>query len=190
MPRTPSSLHWLINKHARLTGELNALKKIPVKLQNFQKDLNCLLVNFEELQAFTQLVQKAYLVRKQNLEDQIKSLESVLGIHEIPINPKIIPEIGYRSPKTHPASQLPYGAITRAIYECMNNDPEPATTQKLSVFIAYKFNLKMNDEQRDELKYMIRSRLRGLCRQKRMVRLHKGKGVETGRWILPEPRFS
>jgi len=185
MPVTPSSLKWLITKHARLNGELQDLNKFPERLKTFQRSIQSLLLHFEELQACLHWVEEAYVMRKQKLEDDIRAVEAVLNIHEIRIDPAIIPEIGFRSPKKLIGSVIPYGAATRGIYEFMRLNPDPVTTADIALFIAYKYSLTLNADQMWQLKEIIRKRMKTLCTQKKVIRLHPQKGREQGSWVLP-----
>lgn len=158
-PRIPPSLKWLIDKRARLDGEI---KKTRESLQKAQ-----LLI--DELK---------------QLECDLAAIDRTLGLHEIHVQTDDIPPI-----KSHYARiNLPRGELTRSILLCLRLRGEPVSTTEIATFIMVRHkNLEIKNEMsRSELGESVRYRLKDLCRQGVVQRNHPLKGASEGMWSLAE----
>lgn len=157
MPRLPSSLKWLIDRRARLAGEIERAEASLAKCQRLADDLS-------------------------SLKTLLESVDQTLSLHDIAIDINQIPPIRSSSVRV----SLPHGALTRTILTCLKvNDGIPVSTDEVAAFVAVKnIDLKSDPSSMEELRQSVRYRLKGMCRLGMIERLHKVRGRETGRWVL------
>ena len=149
--RIPPSLNWLVKKRARIHGELLKIKQQKVAyLKSYDRNIK-------------------------KLELDLAALDRTLFLHEIKINPNIIPPIELR-----PINQtLKYGKLTSLIFEsysCFNESE--LTIREIMVFVADKANLDINNlVQKQTLYQSVRYRIKNLCCQGKLTRIGTGKGT-------------
>jgi hypothetical protein len=157
MYRIPHSLSWLINKKARLLGEINSARK----------NLNEYIAAEEE--------------RISSLEQDIRNLDGVFRLHEVRIDPQLISAKRTNNPKKH----LPHGGYTKLILDSLKQSyPNPLGTDELT-YLLIGF-LDNPDLEFKALREIIKKRLQGLSRKKVVIPAHKGtKGWNVkGLWKL------
>lgn len=180
---TPSSLKWLINKRARLLGEINKLEKsLPDRIAKARQDVECAEANLA--QAKERLANEDAVAFRiiPAIQADIQAINAALGLHEIQINPEIIQPI-----RTQDAERaLPYGEITRSIYDCLKcSGGGPVTTTEITIFVASHNNLELSDVEFQIFRTAVRYRLKTICAQGKIERLHQVKGSLEGKWRLP-----
>lgn len=180
---TPSSLKWLINKRARLLGEINKLEKsLPDRISKARQDVECAEANLA--QAKERLASEDAVVSRiiPAIQADLQAIDAAMSLHEIQINPEIIPPI-----RTQDASRaLPYGEITRSIYDCLKcSGGCSVTTTEITIFIAAHNNLELSDMEFQTFRTAVRYRLKDIAAQGKIERLHQGKGSIEGKWRLP-----
>ncbi len=159
-PRIPPSLKWLIDKRARLDGEI---KKTRESLKNAQ-------FLIDELK---------------QLECDLAAIDRALGLHEIPVQLEDIMPIKSQYVRLN----LPHGELTKSILLCLRlRGGGPVTTTEFASFIiARHADLEIADEMsKAELNKSVRYRLKNLCRQGLIERNHPLKGASEGVWSLAE----
>ncbi len=181
--RTPPSLKWLIDKYARLLGELakfdkTLLERITHAEHEVEKAERALVEARHRLAFEKSLETNVGL----SLRSDLKATERMLSLHEIQINPELISQI-----RTQEADRtLPHGTITRSIYECLKcANGHPVTTTELTLFICLRYGIPQAGEEFDSLRYTVKSRAKNLCRLGRLERLHEAGGNLKGAWRLP-----
>lgn len=160
MPRLPSSLKWLIDRRARLAGEIERIEESLAKCQRLADDLR-------------------------PLKDLLASLDQTLSLHDIAVDITQIPTIRSTCVRVN----LPHGALTRTILTCLKvNDGMPVSTDEIAAFVVVKnIDLKSDPSSMEELRQSVRYRLKSMCRLGMIGRRHKARGNETGQWVLKEP---
>jgi len=182
--RTPSSLKWLIDKRARLLGEINKLEKAhPERIKQAKSQITKAEQALEHAKQELANIESTGPKLVELMRNKLQSVDSTLGLHEIQIDPSIIPPI--RTPDTK--RQSGYGEITRAIFECLKlAGGQPVTTFELTEHVADAIGLKLTDDNYQTFRKKISCRLKELCTQGKIQRLHETKRVTVGRWALPD----
>lgn len=173
--RTPSSLKWLIDKRSRLLGEI-------AKYENSHAD--------QIKKAKTALEQAQYrLTYEQSirpkvisvLQVELEAIDVALGLHEIKVDPGAIPEI-----RTHEAvRKLPYGNMTRNIYECLKlASGRSVATTDIAVFVALRNGLDTSGDHFLSFLESVRYRLKNLRRDGKIERVSSNKRAIDARWML------
>ena len=156
--RIPPSLNWLINKRARIAGEIIQTKKGLRKVQDLVIKLN-------------------------KLEDELKSIDGSLKLHDIQINIENI-----RSIRTHCKHlRFPQGCINDYILQFLISKSDDFPTSKLE--IVDHIILKHYELGGDQIAYKTASRivkqsLGRSCKLGRVVRHHNRKTRDHGFWTI------
>jgi hypothetical protein len=175
--RTPSSLQWLIDKRARLHGDLLRHEKSLARYIK-QADQEIEKINQDLLQAYARRNQKVLATHDLIEEAKIglRIIDSAIGMHEVRIDPKIIPPI--RTVKR--LSKERYGSLTRLIVDALHNARgSPLQTKEIAVYIAEIKPIEYDSKDLRILTERVRYRLKNLCNQNRVIR------IEAGHWLLP-----
>lgn len=159
MPRLPPSLKWLIDRRARVAGEI---KKVEASLAR------CHLLS-DELAL---------------LKELLASVDQTLALHEIPIDTTLIRSIRSKYIRIN----LPHGALTREILQFLKeNNQAPCSTDTITAFLAARHeNLHREGGSTSLLRKSVRYRLKDLCRQQIVERHHDPIGSAIGLWSLKE----
>lgn len=172
--RTPSSLKWLIDKRARLLGEISKRENSRNSIENAENEL---------LQAQYKLNYERSVKPKilTVLKEELSAIDTALGLHEVQINPKIISEI-----RTHDdPRKLPYGDITRSIFECLKLAGNiPVSTTDLSMFVAMKNGVETSGNVFRALRKSVASRLKNLRLDGKVERVTAERYVLDPTWKL------
>lgn len=182
MPRhkTPSSLHWLIRKKAKLSGEISNIEKtLPTSLAYSQLNLETAERKFIELREnHNKNLSLGHKLPK--LKSQLEAIEIALTLHEVQINTDLIRPVGISKKKAYG----PYGSVTRNIYECLRLHRK-ATTREITLFVMANNELDKDKIDFEDMRVAIRKRLRTLVHQGKVERLHKPLGSAEGIWKIP-----
>lgn len=131
--RIPSSLKWLVSKRARLNGKREKLKS---QLQDLSLDLKL-------------------------IEAKLKSVDDVIQLHEIPLDPRDVPDI---HPKTK--NRFKYGSLTKAIYTVMHSSDKALTTDDVVIRTTPLLGIYFKDvDDYTQFRTSIRYRLKDLVRK-------------------------
>ncbi|WP_417436925.1 hypothetical protein [Idiomarina abyssalis] len=131
--RIPSSLKWLVSKRARLNGKREKLK---TQIQDLSLDLKL-------------------------IEAKLKSVDDVIRLHEIPLDPKDVPDI---HPKTK--NRFKYGSLTKAIYTVMHSADKALTTDDVATRAYPLLGIHFKDvDDYMQFRTSIRYRLKDLVRK-------------------------
>lgn len=110
----------------------------------------------------------------------MESLKRVIEIHEVPITAADIPKLGKSTKRTG----LPYGLVTKLIFDYMGQIPEGADVSVTEV-LAYCINkaeiTDLSDYNLSRFRLAVRKRLQNLCDKGRISRTqHGAKNQEPG----------
>lgn len=159
--RVPAALNWLVNKRARIQGEiLRAEDELKNKL--------------EEIEVLSSTIQKVRI--------DLAAIDRTLGMHEVKIDPNNISPI-----RSHVEERkIKHGEITRKIFICLRqeNGNEIFTSQ-----IAISVGLALDQEYEDEKQFqvfkdVVRKRLKTLCSEGRVKRIRRSRGTSENSWSL------
>lgn len=155
--RIPSSLKWLIDKRARLGGEL------------------------KKAEAAIALVQQL-IVELSTIQGDIEAIDRALKMHEIPVVPQNIKTIT----SCAKMNRLPSGELTRTLLLGLRlREGEPLSTDALTLFVAERFASQYESiEDLAQLRLSVRYRLKNLAAEKVISRSYPRVG-KVGQWMLP-----
>jgi hypothetical protein len=155
--RLPPSLKWLIDKRARLDGEI---KKMQVAAKNAKE-----------------------LIRElSSIREDLAAVDRALKLHIIQVETENIPPI-----RTHEKRiKLPHGELTRLLLTCLRQaNGVPLSTDQITMFLADYLALAGIEEQdRNRLRQSVRYRLKRLAGDGVIQRHHLKSGREKGLWSL------
>lgn len=157
--RIPSSLKWLIDKRARLDGEI---RKTRASLNNAQRLI-------DELS---------------KLETDLEAIDRSLGLHEIKVDlANIAPVRGH-----YVRIKLPHGELTRSVLLCLRlNKGTPVRMSEIASFIATRHaNLESEELSRAKLHRSVHNCLKRLCRNGILKRHHPTVCATEGVWSLAD----
>lgn len=166
-----------------MLGELNKLEKsLPDRQTKARQDVERAEITLAA--AKEQLAYEETMAPKivRALQADLRAIDTAIGMHEIQINPEIIRPIHTQDAER----SLPYGEITRSIYDCLKcAGGVPVTTTEIAVFIASNNNLELSDVEFQAFRTSVRYRLKTIASQGKIKRLHQMKGAPEGKWMLP-----
>ncbi len=182
--RTPSSLKWLIDKRARLLGEINKLESSrDKKLEDARRRVLEAENSLEQARQELACVESSLPMIIESLRGDLQAVDNTLGLHEIQINPDIIPPIRTQDAERH----SDHGAMTRAIFERLKlAGGQSVSTLEFTDYVAVAMGLELTDNNYQEFRKKISWRLKCLCTEGKIRRLHQVKGSLVGRWMLPD----
>jgi predicted ATP-dependent Lon-type protease len=180
--RTPPSLKWLIDKRARLLGEISKYEidssfRVAIAEKAIVDATNALVYAKQRL-AYENAVRPKLL---SVLREDLKTIDGAMALHEIQIDPDAIPQIRSQEAK----KKLRYGVITRLIYECLKcAEKNSMTTSEIATFIAVRNNLDVVGDDFQDLRRSVQKRLKTMCAENKVERIHPAKTCLEGRWKL------
>lgn len=163
-PPIPSSLKWLIERHARLDGELDKIEEEEVQRLAAAKD--CAL---------------AYEYKRDALLAEKSATELLIRQHEAGIDPAII-----RSKRSqNNLAVTDYGQMTNRIYECLRQaNGQPCTATHVASYAAVFLGIATTDEEFSDFRYRVRQRMKTLTWLGKLTRASNQVGSLEGRWCL------
>lgn len=182
--RTPPSLNWLLDKRARIHGEIIKFEKshsqavVQAKQQVLAAE-NSLDQARKKLSNIESIGPRIL----ESLHKDLQAIDKTMGLHDIQINPDVI------SPICTPDAEklLPFGALTRSIFEGLKlADGKSMTTFEIVDFVIVRNGLKLSEEGKQAIYDKTRYRLKLLCNDKKIRRIHQVKGAIIGRWALAD----
>lgn len=181
--RTPSSLKWLINKRARIHGEISKIELLQQeRIKIAEQRLQLVEQELESARRFLHFERDVTDLQLKKLKTNLQTIDATLALHEILIDPKIISPIRPREART----ALPYGKITRLIFEYLGaSNGVPITTTEFAIFISRRENMNLDKTQFSDFKMIVAHRLRNLMDKEKVVRLKNEEGSIERKWILP-----
>ena len=159
--RTPSSMAWLIGQRSRLKGQLTKQQKLLGELPRSICDL----------------------------EAQLASLDAVIPLHEVKVDPSAIKGVRPRS-----ESLLRYGQMTQGILECLRiaNGSQVLTTE-IALYTARRDGLQItNGGEKARLVKRVGKRLGTLALTGLLARHHNTAmgSTDEGIWsLLPDEQI-
>lgn len=152
LERTPSSMAWLIRQRSILRGKLEKLKALQATLP-------------ESIQS---------------LETDLASLDAVIPLHEVKVDPTVI-----RGRRPHRPAIADYGVVNRTLLQRLREaNGSPLYTNELAMEVARVIGLEATQQQMTDLMDRVGRRLRSLA-EKGMVKRHHSNGARVmGRWSL------
>lgn len=180
--RTPPSLKWLLDRRARLAGEIEKLRKShPEKLAEANRMCEAGWGLLDQGIKLANSVEWKFNKQLEMLTADLEAIDHTLKQHEIQISTDLIPSIRPQS-----GQLLPHGDLTRAIYDCLASEEGKAkSTSDVTVFVASLIDEVIPDKVFMELRYAVRHQLKKLCSRGKALRVNTPKKGVEARWRLP-----
>lgn len=176
--RIPSSLKWLINRHARLLSEISRVENALQEDQNAHRQL---LIDHKESEAVSSSNLQARRAYLQQLKSDLQTIDGTLLLHDIPINPEII---GPLKTQTSPRL-LQFGEMTRLIFSCLKfAGGECRATSEIFTFITTNCRRKLTADESKHLRFTLGKRLVALHSKGFIKITNQAKSNFEGRWEL------
>lgn len=180
--RTPPALKWLIDKRARLSGELIKLREQnPFTLKDLDKEVERARFAYEAALAARAAGERNIALEKEKIEANIRAVDATMALHDVKIDPNIVPPIrsqDHRLFRNH-------GEITRSIYATLRKAQGiPLSALDIAIYMQKSLGLDLTEEELKQLRKKIRMMMKSLCWQGKLVRIHQAKTRQEGRWIL------
>lgn len=158
-PKIPSSLKWLIDKRARLQGEIQKTRASLATAKQLIEELS-------------------------KLEADLAAIDHSLGLHEIRIQIEHIQPI-----RSHYVRiKLPRGELTKSILLCLRlRDGAPARMGEIASFIEARHgDLSASAGNRVAFHRSVHSRLKALFYEGKVKRHHEPSSNKEGIWSLAD----
>lgn len=174
--RTPISLNWLLKRRSRIDGERKRILADDQQLIERSREIQCtaqLAVDTlaERREALKQLI--AYYDRA------MKSLDDVLGQHEVQIDVELIKAV-----KEHTSvSALSHGEMSRLIFKCLQQSKAKAVSTTAIALFCWEKAKSPRVANFEGFRFRLRKRLAVLAWEGRLINTNNDRGVE-GRWLL------
>lgn len=181
--KTPSSLKWLLNRRARLAGELDKTHAAEVsRLTAHQAELNRIEAERDRICDLNANAVSAYEGLRDALGRDLRAIDQVLQLHEIQIDPDLISPVRCHNK----IAATDHGHMTRLIYECLRaHSGGPCSATQVALHVASALGSTGRTEDFSDLRYRIRRRLGYMTWEGRLERMHAAKGCVEGKWRLP-----
>ena len=134
--RTPPSLKWLLNKRARLLGDIQRLENtLPERTAKSREKVVQAELQLCKAKKMLSYEEKILAQGVLTLRKDIDAIDTALSMHHIQIDPEIIPSI--RSQNSIRATA--YGEMTRCIFECLKQCAgRSLPTTEVALFVAIR----------------------------------------------------
>lgn len=159
--RIPPSLKWLIDKRARVSGEIEKTKK--------------------SLKTAHQLIDEL-----KELEDTLSAIDKTFELHEIQIDKSLIRPINSKYLRL----KIPYGGINNAIITCLKlykSDFPVPKADILNFVIAKYYDYEVDAVPGKQIARCVHNGLNRLYHAGTIVRCHNPKSNDEGLWKLSKP---
>lgn len=114
------------------------------------------------------------------MKAEASALDIVIPMHEVIIDPHAIKG---RRPKSKPV--LPYGVVTRGIYERLRlADGAPITSLEIAIHIANEQGIPVT--RASSIRITVKKRLQAMAAENKVIRNHETKTRDYGVWSLPK----
>jgi hypothetical protein len=109
--KIPPSLKWLIDKRARLDGEIKKTEAAVKRTQHLIEELS-------------------------TIKADLAAIDRALRLHDLQVDVDVIQPIRNQYVRTN----VPYGELTRTIFLCLRlHEGRPVSTDRLVEFVAARF---------------------------------------------------
>jgi len=156
--RIPPSLNWLIDKRARISGEIEKTRRSLKQAQSLIDEL-------------------------EDLETKLKAIDTTLQLHDIQVDIGLIKPIT----SNYYRLKIPHGELTRSILTCIKlyGTSSPVSKSTIVDFvIARHFDYDAEEIAKSQIRISIKNRLKCLCRDGIIERYHSPDSGKEGLWNI------
>ena len=181
-PITPSSLKWLINRRARLDGELEKLKEAEDRRSDdARRPIEHARAVLKDLEDQDEMMRRVFERTRSALSQDINATDQLLRQHEIPVDPALIKRI--RSQDN--LSLTDFGHLTRLIYSFLRMaNGKPCNATQVAAYVADSLGMDGEESYFSDLRYRVRKRMQHLAWEGKITRIECQQGSVEGRWCL------
>jgi hypothetical protein len=154
--RIPPSLNWLIDKRARISGEIEKTRRSLKRAQALISEL-------------------------EDLEVKLKAIDTTLDLHDIKIDVNLIKPIASNSYRLN----IPHGELTKSILTCirLHGGKNPVAKSIIHNFVvARHFDFDADEIPHEQVSLSIKRRLNCLYHDGLLLRHHSSNTNEYGLW--------
>lgn len=170
MPRLPPSLKWLMTHRGQVAGDIQRIENYFARHRRI----------FEKFKALNDELFK--------LKETLVSIDQTLSLHEVQIDPSLIPAIRPQKNRLN----LPYGELTRLIYQRIRiGNGQPVCSKEIVDFVIHRYPMleksdaKENISPEGKTKRRVHAQLKNLCSAGKLIRHHSAGSTQYGWWSLP-----
>lgn len=180
MAKTPSALKWMIDRRARLLGEIKKIeKRYGAREIELQKEIDDLHAQMKIRQKKLARIQSVHSGQIELRQRDLASIDNAMGQHQILVDTDLICPI--RTQEN--AWLLPPGAMTRYILRALKEaSGEVLTTNEVALFVAEEGRLEIHPDDFRSFKIAIRRRMRALHSAGLLRRIEIGSRTMDSRW--------
>lgn len=185
MAKTPSVLKWMINRRARLLGEISkAEKRYGAREIELQKEIDFLQARAQRLQDRLVRIKTIRVKHVAVLQQDLASIDAAMGQHHILIDVDLVrPTRGQDN-----AWLLPHGVMSRLILRSLREaDGGVLDTNQVALFVAEEGKLDIHPDVFRSFKIAIRRRMRALHAAGLLRRIAIGNRTMDSRWAAIRP---
>jgi hypothetical protein len=156
--RIPPSLKWLIDKRARISGEIEKTRRSLERAQSLIDEL-------------------------EDLETKLKAIDTTLEMHDIPVDTSLIQPIKSKYYRL----KIPHGELTKSILTCIKLYGENAPVSKATIMnfvITRHFDFDADTVALTQVALSVKRRLGNLYHEGYIVRHHSPITSDDGLWTL------
>lgn len=159
--RIPSSLMWLIDKRARLDGEIKKTRASINKMHELVQELS-------------------------NIELDLAAIDRALNLHKLTVDTELIKPISSQ----YKTNKLPYGDLSRAILKCLEHvQGTPMSTADIATSVSARYDqLGAVPQDYQQLYLSVRYRLKSLANDGVIERYFFQLNKKKVHWRLVQPK--
>lgn len=180
MIKIPSALKWLLDRRARLLGELQKVnKRFDVREALLQNEQGTLEKRLELVKNRLARVQNLRVHVPAQLQSKLKAIDEAILQHNAMVDVDLV------TPRTSQDSAwyLPHGAMSRYILRALREAKgQVLTTDEIAIFVATEGGLQLIPDQYSPFKIAVRRRMRGMLIAGLLQRVSIGKNSIESRW--------
>jgi len=181
MVKIPSALKWMMDRRARLLGEIKkAEKRFSAREAILAKEIEKVERRLQTLRGRLLTVQSLRPQHLAKLQQDLDGIDNALGQHSVMVDTELIRPLRGQDN----AWLLPHGAMSRYILRALREaNGEILCTQEIALFVATEGKLDIHPDVFRDFKISIRRRLRALNTEGLLRRVEIGRNCMESRWV-------
>lgn len=181
MTKIPSVLKWMMDRRARILGEVKkAEKRFDARESILVKEIEKLDSRLQTLRMRLNRVQTYRPQHLAQLQKDLDAIDNTLGQHAVMVDVDLIRPLRGQDN----AWLLPHASMTRFILRALKEaDGEILCTQEIASFVAAEGKLTIHPDDFRHFKVSVRRRLRALNTEGLLRRVEIGKNCMESRWV-------
>lgn len=160
MIKIPSALKWMLDRRARLLGEIQKTEKRQRHREEaLSQAINVIEARLKTLKRRLQVSRTGTPLRLAALKVDLAAIDNAMGQHRVMVDAESIPAIKSQDNPWH----LPRGQITRSILRCLREaEGAELTTSEIALYVAVNSRLDIDPNDFRPFKIAVRKRMRAM----------------------------